>query len=241
MEKKSKLESLTSSWPITLAATGIGACGGVIGAFLPFLTGSLAQRRHIERIEKAIREIEEYINKHELKIKELTDSQYKIIGEAINCMLSTVNEEKIDYLKRAIKNSLRDEIDFELGYEAEVLTRILRDISAKEAEFIFNRKHEGSQFSRIALYSYKREPDTNNTKTKSTSTGSVISLAITYVSSKSGVSGDCLYVSRVDNETVEFVNRLLFLGILRKSDEIKNNEIYLFTVVADKLKKLLSE
>lgn len=40
---------------------------------------------------------------------------------------------------------------------------------------------------------------------------------------------------------IEFVNRLLFLGILRKSGEIKNNEIYLFTAVADKLKKLLSE
>lgn len=241
MEKKSKLEALTSSWPITLAATGIGACGGVIGAFLPFLTGSLAQRRHIERIEKAIRAIEEYINKHDLKLKELTDSQYKIIGEAINCMLSTVNEEKIEYLKRAVKNSFNDELDSELGSEAEVLTRILRDVSAKEAEFIVNRNHEGTPFSKIALYSYKREPDTNNTKTRSTSTGSVYSGKITIYSSKSGVSGDCLYISRVDNETVEFISRLLFLGMLRKSDEIKNNEIYLFTVVADKLKKLLSE
>ena len=194
MEKKSKLESLTSSWPITLAATGIGACGGVIGAFLPFLTGSLAQKRHTERIEKAIREIEEYINKHDLKINELTDSQYKLIGESISCMMSTINEEKIEHLKRAVKNSFNDELDSELGSETEVLTRILRDISAKEAEFIVNRKNKGTPFSRIALYSYKREPDTNNIKTRSTSTGSVTSGSVTIVSSGSGVSGDCLYV-----------------------------------------------
>ena len=240
MEKKSKIESLTGSLVTSLITTGIGVVTGGAGAFLPLLTGSLAQKRHLERIEKAIREIEEYINNHDLKLKELTDSQYKIIGEAINYMLSTVNEEKIEYLKRAITNSFNDEFDYESDLETEVLTRILRDISAKEAEFIVNRTNNGTQFSKIALYSYKKEPDTNNIKTRYTSTGSVTSGSITIVASGSGVSGDCLYISRFDNERVEFVNRLLFLGMLRKSDEIKNNEIYLFTVVADKLKKLLS-
>lgn len=85
MKEKSKIESVSGSLPTTLATTGIGVLSGGIASFLPLLTGTLAHGRHVKMIEAAIKDIEESINKQELKINELTDAQYKIIGDAINC------------------------------------------------------------------------------------------------------------------------------------------------------------
>lgn len=125
MKEKSKLESASGSLPMTLTATGIGVLSGGIASFLPLLTSSLAHGRHVKRIEDAIKAIEESVNKQGLRINELTDAQYKIIRDAINCMLSTVDEEKIEYLKRSIRNSFNPETASVLESETEVISRIL--------------------------------------------------------------------------------------------------------------------
>lgn len=241
MEEKSKLESVSGSWLTTLAATGIGASSGIIGAFLPLLTGSLAHQRHIKRIEDAIKNIEESINEQNLRINELTDAQYKIIGDAINCMLSTVDEEKIEYLKKAIRNSFKPETASELEYEAEVLSRTLRDISAKEARFVSSRAYNKETFIKIFLPLYK---DTSNSKPpQAKRVGNEMTLTITYRGrrSESSVSKDSLYIIKEDKEMLDFINRLLFLGLLRKSGVSEDYEKYNFTVLADKMKILLSE
>ena len=243
MEEKSKLESASGSWLTTLAATGIGACGGIPGAFLPLFTGSLAHGRHVKRIEAAIKDIEESINKQELRINELTDAQYKIIGDAINCMLSTVDEEKIEYLKRAIRNSFKPETASELEYEAEVLTRTLRDISAKEAKFIVERTHKEETFTDIRIFTEEKQPKPSPSKVSSDgkrhmlTASTVISAPEPYCSL---VTRSSLYVYR-DEKMKDKINRLLSLNLLRKAEDNDKEEIYKFTPIADQVKMLLTE
>ncbi|CAK8725191.1 hypothetical protein KKHLCK_16095 [Candidatus Electrothrix laxa] len=238
MEGKSKLESASGSWLTTLAATGIGACGGVPGAFLPLFTGSLAHGRHVKRIEAAIKDIEESINKQELRINELTDAQYKIIGDAINCILSTVDEEKIEYLKRAIRNSFKPETASELESETEVLSRTLRDISAEEAQFIVNRAYKEVPFNGVSLPLHKNR----STPPKTTRVGNTTTIEAGYRGrrSESSVSKDSLHIIEEDKERLDFINRLLLLGLLRKSGVSEDYEKYSFTALADKIKTLLS-
>ncbi|MCI5190553.1 MAG: hypothetical protein D3905_12370 [Candidatus Electrothrix sp. AS4_5] len=242
MKEKTKLESASGSWLTTLAATGIGASSGVIGAFLPLLTGSLAHGRHIKRIEDAINDIEESISKQELKIDELTDAQYKIIGDAINCMLSTVDEEKIEYLKKAIRNSFKPESASEIESETEVLSRILRDISAKEAQFIVNRIYNEIPFTEITLPLHKKPTDPKSKYKQLTGNKGILTVNISGADpSESTVSKDSLGIVKEDKKMLDFINRLLFLGLLRKSGVTEHNERYNFTVFADKIKNLLSE
>ncbi len=242
MEEKSKLELVSGSWPVTLAATSIGACGGPISAFLPLLTGSLAHGRHIERIEAAIKDIEESINRQDLRINELTDAQYKIIGDAINCMLSTVDEEKIEYLKRAIRNSFKPETASELESETEVLSRTLRDISAKEALFIVERTHKEETFIDIKVLAEEKQPKHSPSKVSSDGKTNFLTLSVVISAPSYGsvVTGSSLYVYR-DEKMKDKLNRLLYLNLLRKEESNDKEEIYKFTPIADQIKNLLTE
>ncbi|WP_339136464.1 MAG: hypothetical protein WGN25_01100 [Candidatus Electrothrix sp. GW3-4] len=243
MEEKSKIESVAGSLSTTLVTTGIGVLSGGIASFLPLLTGTLAHGRHVKRIEAAIKDLEESINKQGLRINELTDAQYKIIGDAINCMLSTVDEEKIEYLKRAIRNSFKPETASELEYEAEVLTRTLRDISAKEAKFIVERTHKEETFTDIRIFTEEKQPKPSPSKVSSDgkrhmlTASTVISAPEPYCSL---VTRSSLYVYR-DEKMKDKINRLLSLNLLRKVETNEKEEIYNFTPIADQIKTLLTE
>ncbi|MCI5219676.1 MAG: hypothetical protein D3914_10945 [Candidatus Electrothrix sp. LOE2] len=242
MEEKSKLESATGSLPTTLVTTGIGVLSGGLASFLPLLTGTLAHGRHVKRIEAAIKDIEESIDKQELMINELTDAQYKIIGDALNCMLSTVDEEKIEYLKKAIRNSFKPETASELEYEAEVLTRTLRDISAKEAKFIVERTHKKETFIdiRILIEEKKSKPSSSTVSSDGKRGMLTASAVISAPSYGSVITGSSLYVYR-DEKMKDKINRLLSLNLLRKVETNEKEEIYNFTPIADQIKTLLTE
>jgi hypothetical protein len=242
MKEKSKVESITGSLSTTLATTGIGVLSGGIAAFLPLLTGTLAHGRHVKRIEEAIKDIEEYINRQELRLDELTDSQYKIIGDAINCLWSTVDEEKIEYLKRVIRNSFKPETASELASETEVLSRTLRDISVEEAKFIVERIHKEETFIDIRLLIEKEQPKPSSSKVSSDGKRNVVtfSAVISAPSYGSVVTGDSLYVYR-DEEMQDKLNRLLYLNLLRRAGSNNKEEIYKFTHIANQIKKLLTE
>lgn len=242
MKEKSKLESATGSLTTTLVTTGISVLSGGVASFLPLLTGTLAHGRHVKRIEAAIKDIEESINKQDLKINELSDAQYKIIGDAINCMLSTVDEEKIEYLKRAVRNSFKPETASELEYEAEVLSRTLRDISATEAKFIVERTHKEETFIdiRILIEKEKSKPSSSTVSSDGKRGMLTASVVISAPSYGSVVTGSSLYVYR-DEEMKDKLNRLLSLNLLRKVKSNDKEEIYNFTPIADQIKVLLTE
>lgn len=137
-EEKTKLEAITGALPTKIIASVIGAfSGGIPGAILPVLTNSLAHQRHIVRIEKAINDILLILDAHREKLKNLTDAQYKIISESISCVHKCVDDEKIEYLKKAISNTFISD-DFEHG-ETEKISGIIRNITAKEAKFLVGK------------------------------------------------------------------------------------------------------
>ena len=139
MERKSTLEKLSDSLPAKITTTALAAfSGNPLAVFLPILTNTLAGSRHKERVEKAIIEIEKILKDHEEKIQYLSDAQYKIISETILTIFQTIDEAKLEYLKRAIKNSLLySDIS---PHDAERISRIIRDISTAEAKFLIKSK-----------------------------------------------------------------------------------------------------
>lgn len=129
------LEKISGSLITQSTLTGLAAyIGTPLSALLPVLSGSLASNRHVKRVEKTLSEINEKFCEQEEKIKNISDSQYKLINETILTILQTTEDEKIKYLKRVIENSINEEaIPITLASQ---LSRIIRDISAEEITFL---------------------------------------------------------------------------------------------------------
>lgn len=128
--------------------------GGPLAAAIPSLVDSLASRRHQERVAAAIADISECLSRQEEKIRSLTDEQYKLANELYLALLQTTHTTKIEYLKTAIKRTV-DITDIGTQ-EAAVLSRIIRDISVNEVEFITKTFH----YKHICT----RAPDPNDTE-----------------------------------------------------------------------------
>jgi hypothetical protein len=79
-------------------------------------------------------ELKAIVEQHAEKLKDLTDDQYKVVNEAISAAFYTINEDKLDYLKRAAKNAFLKPGAVE-GL-SDPLSRVVRDLSAAEAKFI---------------------------------------------------------------------------------------------------------
>lgn len=128
------------------ALTLIGALSAnPLGALLPILSTSLASKRQQERVEAALADVNAILEAHADVLVQITDNQYKIINETILAFLSNTSEEKIAYLRRAVRNGLNmSDIQTE---EAVVLSRVVRDISAGEADFLLRH----FSFERIQL------------------------------------------------------------------------------------------
>lgn len=135
MDKKSIAEKVSSGLVPGLIATGIGTVtGNPLAAFLPILTATPAAIRHEARLKKAFEEINEMLLQHEEKLKSLHDNEYAFVGELVNTVLRTTNEEKIGFLKLSIKNGI---VDGKLNNERTTqVTRAIRDINASEANFL---------------------------------------------------------------------------------------------------------
>ena len=117
------------------ALTIIGALSGnPLAPLLPILSKSLASDRQQKRVEAALIEINSVLEAHADALREITDGQYKLINEAILAFLHATSAEKLTYLRRAVRNSLTmSDIQPE---EAVVLSRVIRDISDEEADFL---------------------------------------------------------------------------------------------------------
>jgi hypothetical protein len=146
------LERVSGNLGTEAALTLIGAfSGNPLAALLPILSSSLASERHKKRVEAALHEIDATLHKHEEQLRNLSDSQYKILNEVILAVLQTTDQEKISYLRRAVTNSLQ--IDDLQTQEAVVLGRIIRDISAEEADFLANN----FQYDRVQVSTAEAE------------------------------------------------------------------------------------
>lgn len=129
------VEQVAGSLPAEAALTVIAAfTGGPLAALLPVLSNSLAARRQQARVEAALSDIQQVLAGQQAKIHDLSDEQYKIINEAVLALLHTTQVEKLAYLRRVVQNALTYRgMD---PRESVLLSRIVRDISSQETEFL---------------------------------------------------------------------------------------------------------
>jgi len=143
-EKPSLLEKVSGSLPTRVSVTALATIVGTpLAALLPVLSQTLASERHKVRVERALKDINQILTRQEDKLKELSDSQYKIVNEIILTILQTTEQEKIEYLKAAIKNTFKQ--DKHTISMATLISRILRDITLDEIMFLLRN----SECSRI--------------------------------------------------------------------------------------------
>ena len=150
------LETVTGHTGTEAALTLVGALSGTpLAALLPVLSNSLASARQRQRVENALREIDATLNEHSEVLRNLSDSGYKLLNEAILALLYTTSPEKFQYLRRAVQNSLT--LSNVQPQEAIVLSRVIRDISADEASFLI----ANFRFERVQLWPLHPKDDKN--------------------------------------------------------------------------------
>lgn len=134
IEEASILEKIADT-PAALTLTAVAAySGGWLAALLPVLSNTLAQGRARERVTAALRELNDRLECMAERVQELSDAQYTAMGRVLSTLLETTDEEKLRLLKAAVLNIAAS--DFLSGFEAQVISRIIRDISAAEVRFL---------------------------------------------------------------------------------------------------------
>ena len=123
--------SLAAELSLTMVAA---AAGSPLAALLPVLGKTLAAERQRQRVEATLFAMDTLLSEHAEQLAALTDSQYKFVNEAILALLHTTSERKMALLKNAVQNGLMD--SGLPSQEAVFLSRIVRDISHEEAEFL---------------------------------------------------------------------------------------------------------
>lgn len=154
LKPATNFEKVSGHMGSEVALTLVGALSGSpLAALLPILSTSLASTRQRHRVEEALMEVDATLKEHSQALLNLSDSQYKLVNEAILSLLHTTSPEKITYLRRAVRNGLS--LSDILPQEAVVLSRIIRDISADEAAFLIKNFH----FERVQLWPLNAEDD----------------------------------------------------------------------------------
>lgn len=148
--KPTLLERATGNVVAEATLTGLAAyIGGPLVALVPPLAKSIAARRQFERVQSALEEVARILERHSADIERLTDEQYQLIGEAVAAMLQTTYQEKLNLLRAVIENSFTQAPA--LAAESTVLSRIIRDISPEEVEFL----HRSFSSEGVTLYEAK--------------------------------------------------------------------------------------
>ncbi|MFA6013469.1 MAG: hypothetical protein WC742_00250 [Gallionellaceae bacterium] len=144
MEKASYGEAISGSLVAKLGAAFFAATTPYVPIavmFLPILCDSFAQGRHQKRIEKAINDLNRELEVQRAIIDNLSDAQFKFINETILTFLQTMEEEKLAYLKHAIRVCVTASDMTHI--EASVLSRIIRDISVDEIRLLTSNSGYG--------------------------------------------------------------------------------------------------
>lgn len=143
LQPASMVEKVSGALATETALTVIAAiAGGALAPLLPVLGNTLAAGRQKARIERAVQDISDNLSRQGERIAHLSDNQYKVVNEIILALLQTSDQEKIDLLRFAISNALElPDIETQDAY---FLSRLIRDISIQEVQFLrLTFGHEG--------------------------------------------------------------------------------------------------
>ncbi len=144
MKEKSIVESVSGSLAtvagLTVTASAVGAVTSgpmaCVVPLLPLLASSLAHSRQEERLNQEIEKLNSILAAHEDKIKNLSDSQYKIANEIVLTVMNTIDADKLLCLRTILSRTLTYK-DI-AAHESDQLSRIIRDVSASELDFLKN-------------------------------------------------------------------------------------------------------
>jgi hypothetical protein len=133
--KPTAVEKIAGS-PVTESALTVVAAmaGGAVAPLLPVLAKSLAAKRQQDRVDAALADISSDLAAVEAQLRTLTDDQYKLINEAVLAVFHTTQEEKLQYLRHAVRNAV-SQPSLSEG-DSIALGRIVRDLSAQEVAFL---------------------------------------------------------------------------------------------------------
>jgi hypothetical protein len=132
-EPKSALEAIAGS-PLTEVAGTLLALGYPLAALLPVLTNTLAFGRYTTRVESTLAELNAKLLTLSNKVGNFTDAQFSLTVGIIKTIFETIDEEKLRMLKAAVLNV--GDFDYLGSFEAQLFSRILRDVSAAEIAFL---------------------------------------------------------------------------------------------------------
>jgi len=150
------LEKVTANIATTGTATLIAASSGAfVAPLLPVLTSALASGRYRKRVEEELLFLNSAFEKQEEKLKNISDSQFKLINDSISAIFHNVDEKKLEYLRNAAINAVSAELIE--SHESIMISRVLRDISTYEIIFL----SEIIDYTEIIILS---EPDPSKTQ-----------------------------------------------------------------------------
>lgn len=140
MIRKTALEKVAGHDLVAAAggAAGIAVAAGAalnpLLVLVPGLLQGLATVRQTARIEKSLQDLEQLALSHSEQIKVMTDDQFQVVSSVVASVLTTVNQEKFEFLKLVAKGAITNQS--EVAGVSEALSRAIRDISADEVKFI---------------------------------------------------------------------------------------------------------
>lgn len=139
-EKTTFLEKACGNLGTGIAATLIAASGGTyLAPLLPGLASSLANHRYQKRVDLALSDLNYRLLKYEQNVIDLTDNQFKLVGEIVSSILRTTSNSKMELLKNAVINGVKTKDIQE--HKASILSRTLRDISVVEYDFVYSLRN----------------------------------------------------------------------------------------------------
>lgn len=233
IKKETLIEKGSGNLATSLAVTAIGSItAGPLGAILGVLINTLANERYKKRIEGTLQEIAVEFERLHQKINSISDSQYKLIYESLVTIHQTIEEEKLSYLKNSIYNAIvLDDVTY---HQASIISRIIRDISVKEAQFLIAREFNNEKYNSMCL-------DFQALPQQSISAGQGNKVTTTLVIEFKApiyVKDEVLHISG-GAEQIDLLNGLIALGLLILSKMTAGGQYYWYAPIVDKLRKLL--
>lgn len=149
--RKTELEELAGGLPARSAAAVLAATSGGAAVLLAPLLQTLAGKRQAARLRAHFEKLEGELKALGDKVEELTDGQFKLVAEIADASRLTVDEEKLELLRIAVRNALRNPAI--VSADVEALARLVRDLSV--AEIVFMVENFGYSSLRIE----KEKPD----------------------------------------------------------------------------------
>jgi hypothetical protein len=212
--KQTTLEKISGHPLATTTVNIIPLLMGGVTALLPALFGTLAFGRFQKRVEKSLLDISSDLETQKEKLDNLTDAQFKLINEITSTVLSTINEEKLTYLRNAINNAIDE--DKILDHESVLISRIIRDISVDEINFLLNPMLNGQKYEKILIMGDEDIPD--------------------YIDKH-----NTLRLSHKSTTTISLVLGLNNLGLLLDWSGLGGGSSFAYTSIAEKVRNLLRE